>query len=372
MLKKVTTIDTVRRLFFGIFIFLIATQSGCQGQEHSEYPRSRALYANMFYTILDHLMKTSWLGNGDWADDMQGDDVAFGPWLFYSIGEDCGMPEFISMATKSVDYEVSQLERLFSGRMWNPKQIMKTIVGGPALIEGYRFTQNPEYLQWADAGLEMGNDIALISPWILALIVLDPVVVLGVVGNLDFDLFGITLDSRYRLWGLGAMDAAERRFWNEEDGYYGTTLWDWPEATMLMALAKAFKVTGDPLYRERAAILIATTDREFWDSKHLGYYGHDPVVPGSKALSGNNVFAQAMLDWYEVTGDPSHMHRAIQIQGFLQRVLYRQGILWHHWTAEEGVADYFCTGCNLMALGNIYRLNRLRGTPIPCPFDLLP
>lgn len=141
---------------------------------------------------------------------------------------------------------------------------------------------------------------------------------------------------------------------------------------MLMALAQAFKATADPLYRARAEIVSETADREFWDPEDSGYYGHDPVVPESKALSGNNLFAQAMLDWYEITGDSSYIERAIQIQGFLQRVLYSKGILWHHWTAEEGVADYSCTGCNLMALGNIYRLNRLRGTPLPCPFDLIP
>ena len=371
-LSNIPAIDPLRWILFGILIFLISAQSGCQGQDHSEQPPSAPLFADMFHAIQDNLIKNCWVGNGDWRGDMQGDDVAFGPWLFYSIGEDCGIPEFVSMATRTVDYEVSQLEKLFSGGMWNPMKMMKTVVGGPALIEGYRFTENPEYLQWADTGLEIGTGIALMFPRMLAPVVLDPAVVVGVTADLDFELFGITLDSRYSLWGLAAMDAAEGRFWNEEGGYYGDTLWDWPEATMLMALAQAFKATADPLYRARAEIVSETADREFWDPEDSGYYGHDPVVPESKALSGNNLFAQAMLDWYEITGDSSYIERAIRIQGFLQRVLYSKGILWHHWTAEEGVADYSCTGCNLMALGNIYRLNRLRGTPLPCPFDLIP
>jgi hypothetical protein len=88
------------------------------------------------------------------------------------------------------------------------------------------------------------------------------------------------------------------------------------------------------------------------------------VVAGSKALSGNNIFTRALLDWYELTGKNAYFQRAVETLCFLEEVLYADRILWHHWTEEEGRDDEFCTGCNLMMLGNIYRLNRLRGTPL--------
>ena len=352
-------------LIYGI-VFAILPFLGCcgDGTDREDLSAKEPLFTGMFHDVLDNLMENFWVGNGNWRGDAQGDDVAFSPWLFYSMGEDQGIPQFTSMATQTVNYEVAQLEKFFSGRMWNPVKIMKAILGGPALIDGYRFVQNPLYLEWADKGLGFATGVAVIFPQLLTPFVLDPVVVVGVAADLDFDLYGVTLDPRYLQWGLAAMDVAEKRFWNEHAGYYGDRLWDWPEATMLMALAAAYRLIGSPVYRQRAEALIHTTDRELWDSIDLGYYGHDPVIEHSKALSGNNIFARAMLDWYEVTGDSFYWERTIDILAFVEKVLYHDRIIWHHWTATEGCAKEFCTGCNLMTLGNIYRLNRLRETPI--------
>ena len=39
--------------------------------------------------------------------------------------------------------------------------------------------------------------------------------------------------------------------------------------------------------------------------------------------------------------------------GFLEKDLFHDDLLYHHWSAQAGRADYFCTGCNFFALSDI-------------------
>ena len=367
----------LRKSFSPIFCFFLLIAAGCGGDDPTgtglaDNP-SKPLYNTMFREILDNLLDNYWVGNGDWTEDAQGDDVAFGPWLLYSLGRDQGIETFSNMATQTVDYEVRQLEDFFDGAFWDWRDIpgtfmtvMKTVLGGPALIDGYKYTSNPAYREWLDTGLDLVNDIAIQFPELFVPFVFDPVVVLGVAADMDLDTYEVIPEKKYLDAARKALQVADNRFWHEEEGYYGKELWDWPEASMLMALSAAYRFTSEPHYQERAETLLATVQNNLWDheSETGGYFGHDRVVMGSKALSGNNIFTRAFLDLYENTEDPVYLQQAMATLDFLESVLYADRMLWHHWTPGEGRADTFCTGCNLMTLGNIYRLNKLRGTPI--------
>jgi len=364
-----------KRSFLAFFLLLFtclacgSAENGVLQPESSSAP----LFNSLFHEIMDNLLENYWVGNGDWDGDAQGDDVAFGPWLCYSLGADQGIQEFAEMGTRTVDYEMDQLEKLFNGELFDPRRpvrsfvaIMKAVLGGPALIDGYGFTKEPDYLEVLDLGLDLVTRIGVTFPGVLALFVFDPVVVLGIAADMDLDAFEVTQDPKYLSWALAVLKVAENRFWDDGNGYYGRECWDWPQATMLMALAAAFRFTQDPIYRERAERLLETVEETLWDgdSPEGGWYGHDRVVEESKALSGNNIFTRALLDWYELTGEHAYLQRAVDTFRFLEQVLYADRILWHHWTEEEGRDDEFCTGCNLMTLGNLYRLNRLQGTPV--------
>ena len=371
MMKRIRI--TAACSFLALFVALVVFACSSEDSREGSGSFGKALFSNMFHEILDNLMDNHWVGNGDWSDDAQGDDVAFGPWLLYSMGADQELETYMHMATRTVNYEVGQLEKLFHGELWDSTDIlgslvniMKAVLGGPALIDGYRFTHDPLYLEVLDFGLEAITWVSLVFPELLIPFVFDPVVVVGIAADMNLDAYEVTREPAYLTGALLVLQAAEDRFWNEDKGYYGKECWDWPEATLLMALAAAYRFTRSPFYQERAERLLGTVEEQLWDgnASEGGFFGHDRVVVGSKALSGNNIFTRAFLDWYEETGEPHYLERAVDTLNFLEEVLYADRMLRHHWTPEEGRTDEFCTGCNLMTLGNIYRLNRLRGTPI--------
>jgi len=352
------------RLHAAFLIFLIPAATvgaGCHGSE-SELtlePRGEvACFDDLFYPILNNLIDRFWQPSGDWIGDQQGDATAFAPMLFYRLALERRAPWLAERATLTAEWEMALIRRVFSLQLEDLDDLMNVVTGGPALIEACRYTGDQRYCSTASLGLRGANVLARTIPWAFVFF-FDPVVAMAVSADCSFDLADVTGDDALREEGLALVDLADIKYWREADGFYGVTCWDWPEATMLMALAEAFRDTGSPVYRERADRLIETTDCVLWDKERGGYYGHITTGPRAKALSGNSIFCRAMLDWYEITREPFFIDRAFQILEFCRSDLYAGGILWHHWTPGEGRARDFCTGCNFFALVNIYRLNKI-------------
>lgn len=347
-----------------LLIFLTLTAvvgAGCNG-DSDELPLvpmgEVVLFDDLFYPILNNMIDRFWQPSGDWLGDQQGDATAFAPMLLYRLALERRAPWLAERATRTAEWELALIRRVFSLRLEGLDDLMNVVTGGPALIEACRYTEEPRYCRSAELGLHGANLMARTVPWAFVFF-FDPVVAMAVSADCSLDLAGVTGDNALREEGLALIDLADIKYWREADGYYGTTCWDWPEATMLMALAEAYRDTSSPLYWDRAERLIKTTDCALWDGERGGYYGHITSGPRAKALSGNSIFCRASLDWYEITREPFFLDRAVRILEFCRNDLYAEDILWHHWTPGEGRAEDFCTGCNFFALVNIYRLNKL-------------
>jgi uncharacterized protein YyaL (SSP411 family) len=209
--------------------------------------------------------------------------------------------------------------------------------------------------------------LASFCPGIFTPFVYDKASVYGTVSTMSLQAYELTGDESFKIRGLALIAAADRTCWKGNEGVYAyEKLADWSQATMMITLVKAYRITGDHAYLDRCFRLITSMDDRYWDKQKGGYFNHDS--PTMKSLSGNNTFAWAFLDLYEATGKRIYLDKTREILGwiFSDDLYDRKSCIIHHdWDAKSGRADMCCTGCNFHTLCIIYRLNKLSISPPP-------
>ena len=310
-----------------------------------------------FSAILKNLVDLSWDESGDWKGDIQGDATYFAPMLLYALWKDTGAYALRSMADRTVDHEVAMVYKFIIF----PVPTMDMVIGFPSLAESYRATKRRPYLNMFTLGVSAGSMLATYSPDFFTPYMYDRASTYGSIILMCFTAYELTGEDAYKKKGLDLFSLADRECWNEEKGLYAYSRYaDWPQATMMMACAAAYRATGSEKYVERAARVIAGMDECLWDKDRGGYAGHP--TPASKGLSGNCAVAGALLDLYEATGEVGCLEKARAIlKWILSDDLYdsQTGIIHHHYEKTTGRAETYCTGCNLYALCIIHRLNKL-------------
>lgn len=314
-------------------------------------------FGKEFSAILSRLLIDSWRDDGDWSGDLQGDATFFAPVILYALWQDTGNRVFLDMADKTVEHEKTLLKRFFL------VPDMSMVIGFPVLAESYKATGNQDSLDRYLSGVRKGAAMAALFPGFFTPFVYDKASVYGTVGTLSLQAYEFTLDESYRKSGLDLIAAADHACWNGKEGIYAyEQLADWPQATMLVALAKAYRVTAGMDYLDRCRIITGSLDQRFLDLQRGGYYGHpDGTIKG---LSGNNTLAWSFLDLYEATGDRMYLEKAGKLlEWILSEDLYdvKTGTIFHHWDAKTGRSGAYCTGCNFHSLCIMYRYNRLKG-----------
>jgi rhamnogalacturonyl hydrolase YesR len=314
-------------------------------------------FSDEFSSILKTLLERSWDESGDWKGDIQGDATYFAPMLLYALWKDTGAYAFRSMADKTVDHEVAMVYKFIIF----PVPTMDMVIGFPGLAETYRATKRRPYLNMFTLGVSAGNILATYDPDFFAPYMYDRASTYGSIILMCFTAYELTGEDAYKKEGLALLGRADRECWNEEKGLYAYSRYaDWPQATMMMACAAAYRATGSKEYIERTARIIATMDEQLWDKVRGGYFGHATL--SSKGLSGNCAVAWALLDLYEATGEVVYLERVKTIlKWILSDELYdpQTHIIHHHYDRVTGRADTYCTGCNLYTLCIIHRYNRL-------------
>jgi rhamnogalacturonyl hydrolase YesR len=314
-------------------------------------------FKDEFSSILKNLVEQSWDESGDWKGDIQGDATYFAPMLLYALWKDTGAYALRSMADKTVDHEVAMVYKFIIF----PVPTMDLVIGFPSLAETYRATKRKPYLNMFTLGVSAGSMLATYNPDFFAPYMYDRASTYGAIIVMCFTAYELTGEDAYKKEGLALISQADRECWNEEKGLYTYSHYaDWPQATMMMACAAAYRATGSKEYIERAARIIATMDERFWDKDRGGYSGHPTL--SSKGLSGNCAIAWALLDLYEATGEVVYLEKVRTIlKWILSAQLYdsQTHIIHHHYEKGTGRTDTFCTGCNFYTLCIIHRLNRL-------------
>ncbi len=325
-----------------------------------DFRLTETLFQEEFDNILDNLISNFWAPDGNWEGDAQGDATAFAPMVLYPVGKEMNNQEMIEKANLTVDYEVALINEFLVDRRIN----MDLVIGYPALAEGYKYTGNLQYGNLLSLATLAGSTLIAEKPELLLDFVFDYATVFGTGSYMCFvthdalsnDLFKANV---FKEQGISLIEKAEA-YWNEEGGYYNySRVLDWPQATMMMALTKAYKETGEQKYLDRCDAILDFLNT-LWDWDRGGYFGHLGLT--GKGLSGNNNIAWALLDLYELTGNPMYIQRAkATIEWMLSADMYDPSTITiaHHWIEGEGRAQYHCTGCNFQSLYNIYRFNKL-------------
>jgi len=261
----------------------------------------------------------------------------------------------------TVNYEISLIESLFNGEWHN---LSDAAIGGPCLIEAYKYEGDELYRDLCLTGLLAGSLVAIVYPEFFEQIVLDPVAGCGGVAFADFWFQKACPDTQGNAlaeMGLSIIETVTQNYFDPQEGYY-TPLWDWNEATMLMALGEGYAFSQDPALLSLAEELIQATDDLLYDESLGGYYSSEGS--DKMSLSGNCLFALGMMSMYRGTGDDVYLDRTERILAFIRDFLCGEDICYHH--LEDGVpVEYFCTGCNLFFLRNIYQFNKLLGNEYP-------
>jgi rhamnogalacturonyl hydrolase YesR len=314
-------------------------------------------FKDEFSSILKTLVEQSWDESGDWKGDIQGDATYFAPMLLYALWKDTGAYALRSMADKTVDHEVAMVYKF----VIFPIPTMDMVIGFPSLAESYRATKRKPYLNMFTLGVRAGSMLATYDSDFFAPYMYDRASTYGSIILMCFTAYELTGEDAYKQEGLALISKADRECWNGEKGLYTYSRYiDWPQATMMMACAAAYRATGSKEYIERCTRIIAAMDERLWDKDRGGYSGHPAL--SSKGLSGNCAVALALLDLYEATGEVGYLEKVRTIlKWILSDDLYdsQTHIIYHHYEKATGRADTYCTGCNFFTLCIIHRLNRL-------------
>lgn len=344
----------MRRIVFMIFVLFLSSCGG--GRRWKEITFYR--YGDEFREILNNLVYNYWDESGDWRGDLEGDATAFAPLVLFQLYEAGWGNQYYDMALKTVEYEVSLAEELLNkGILASLDTIMKGVVGGPALVYGYEFTRKEEYIHLAKTGFRIGKSLLKSFPDLANYFLLSPVVGYGTLIYMGFEIYELTGEEEVRTDCVEMIWECDGRYY-DDDGYY-TPLTDWGEAVMMMALSKAYIITGEVSYLDRAEEVYATSITALWDSVNDGFFSDSSHR--YKNLSGNNNFVWGLLEMYRATGKEEYLEMAERTIDYILRDLYENGIAYHHWEEGVGRADYFCTGCNFELLANILTLNNLLG-----------
>ena len=350
----------------GCALFTGAQSPSVSWDDHSrEALMSRTdafVFRDEFRGILDKLIEQYWDPGGNWKGDIQGDATLFASMLLFALSNDTHDAAMAEMAEMTVSYEASLVKRFF----YYPVVHMDLVIGFPALAQPYLFTEDDTYRFLFLAGVRSGNIMISLMPGTFVSFVHDYATLYATSCYLCFLAYEVSeTDSQknfFREKGLAWIEKANKNCWNEETGIYEySRILDWPQTTMMMALAAAYRVTGDVQYLDRCLKVLDSMEVLCHDSVRGGYRGHPDL--SRKGLSGNNNMIWVLLDLYEVTGEAMYLDKARStLEWVLSEDLYDAGehIIYHHWDDTSGRADYFCTGCNFQTLYNIYRLNMMR------------
>lgn len=331
----------------------------------------------IFDPILTTLTTEYWKESGNWEGDMMDDAPSFAPGVLYKEGG----TELRAKADKTVEYEVGLVDNVVEQIKADPKDIEKlkqlinpAAMGHAGLIDGFRnYGGNSQEIKTKLEVYSQGS--ALLSA--LALIVVDPAEIdknlpqgfpfnriqaHAFTADACFQLGKITRNQLWSCLGTYLTDRIIEQFWTES-GQYGGYLSlhpsekkppkDWDQGYSLVPLAEAYTFTRDQKYFKEGRQIVDTS-LGYLEDKERGGFASTPLSP-SKYLSGNCAMLRGMNRW--VSTDSSESERVSQAVNrtlsFLEKDLYNNGLLYHHRSARDGRADYFCTGCNFFALSGI-------------------
>jgi hypothetical protein len=345
----------------------------------------------MALTSLEDLVAHTSEPDGDWNNTQMGDTPGLAPRVLLEYGGALNRFELVQLAIKTADWYMAHAQdvipKLLSGSEISELDRNKALGGAPSLIDAYRYTGKSEYRDYLSSMLLVLGGLIQADPTQIEnggmFSFYGPLFTGGAIIAINAELAqalreregaGNALAKEHANQALTLLALLEK-YWRV-GGYYSIKpkgpIDAGDNANMLMAIATLFRATSEPQHLDRVQALINAMEA-LWDDKQGAY----TITPTSSyiGLAENNVMLYGQLLVHSTASDPAILDRVKRFYAFVESTLYRQlpsaqndagtnlggySVMLHD-NLGSGGEWYWCSGCNFLALHNIYALNLALG-----------
>jgi hypothetical protein len=307
---------------------------------------------------------------GDWADDF-GDACYYGPAFFRWAGQAYGRPDYLALADQGLGHDLDVVRRSNADSGYFFAHLEDGLMAALGLLEDIGLTGDAANLPDLEAYIDQidkvvkGFKLYLDVPvQTYALDTYGPTTNTAVMALLNLryaELLDTPREAERVQFGQDVLATIDARAWN--GSYYRFRPDDdwleiYPNISMIVANGTAFRVTGDPAYRDRA-VAAHRGIQPLKDPKGGYHSPYSAATMGAttddyETLSAQNYTLLALARLFEITGHAAYRDEIPEILAFLDGWLLVDGRLLHHWidgrVAIPSDPEYFCSGCNLQFL----------------------
>ncbi len=367
-----------------VSILALAAGPGCGGGDSGSPADDAPVLQESYDSVRAHLDQTKYFDSGEWKEDY-GDASAWGPSFDLAYWKATGLEAHRAQAIAALDYNKERVEGATGNLLAAMDDLEDVSMALLSLVEAGLYldaAQEPKldgYRAAADGLMEVLDqfssgmgDYLEITAGEFAATTYGPTSISSLIAlvHLEHALAYPTHDAD------GHVERAEQvlanihtKAWDPDLGPSGAYRFApederhmlYPNATMLIAWARAAQLTGDEshLQRVRAARAAIEPMRETSTKDHF----HSPYSaevmgatdPDYSTLSSQNYLMLGLWIAHEVTGESEWTDDIAAIVGFIERTLLTEdGRILHHWmdgaAAKPEHLEYYCSGCNLQTL----------------------
>lgn len=348
-------------------------------------------YGDLFCQIYERLLTRSVIVDDNDVEDY-GDAMAYACALIFTLDRE-GMADDIerAFATTLAEGYKRQVERFTASPaslILDSNLAMEVYIGVLGLLVGYEVTGRPDYLTYIDDYFDAMLRLTDLLGTAIYYLPIPPygstTIKAGLASTLlhyPYATGGAARSSERMEQGLDILKEMDDVVWDEVVGGYRYLAWDrhayvyqYSNVTAVQALIRAYRLTKNSDYLQRAQTIAASLEKIFSD-QYGGYFSSEEQYPHAPhsgeeyiALSGQNytIFADLLL--FQETGTQVYLDRSLRLFDFMRAVLWveEEGLCFHD-IQHGNLADWYCTGCNWQFLYNMLLLDHVRQG-----LDLLP
>ena len=362
-------------------VLLLAALLGACGETPSLTDGPSPRYApELFAQVLATVTAPELLPvDGDWPGDY-GDANHYGPGFFFRYGEAAGNSAQIQLAEELHAHNVFLVDDAIESPVRLLEDPENLLMSGFGLIEAYARSTDPTN------GQRIRNFLDLIDIFMEDFdyypesfdIIYGPTTINGALALLNLEFAMAARDH-----GVDASDRVDKAeeiiasgaaiAYGDALGYYRLaqgedSLYLYPNIMQILAHIRAFQLTDDSAYLDRACALHASIQPLKVEGEGRYRSPYSAAVMGASSddyttLSSQNYATLALALLFQVTREQRFRQEVVDILAFIETHLLLEGRALHHWIdgeiARPTDPEYYCTGCNLQLLYVIWRLEEM-------------
>ena len=353
-------------------LFLVVNLSSC----------SRALspqdvfneHRDMFDAVKEYIDDPAHFVDGEWQKHW-GDGQLFGPSFDLAYHQYSGEQVYLDRALLSLEVNRARVAEAAPALMNFSDQLETISMSLLSLLEAGNYLDDTDgYKQASDEMLISLESLTDLSNYYLdiaggefAANTYGPTAMTAFVTSVHLERVDGYLDDT-REHHLARADAIlnriQEKVWDEEREIYLFAPGDervmlYPNVTVMGALAKAYQLTGNVIYRERFEAAyrgIQALKDEDGDHYHSPYSKESMGATDDDYTthSSQNYLMIALFTMYQTTAEGSYLEEVNVLLGFLKERLLVDGQILHHWIDGRAAAEpdpyIYCLGCNVQTL----------------------